>query len=190
MGPTPKPALLLEVESLRQKHVFLWGCLLEMHNLKPHSRPTDSESAFNKILKCVEHIKHEVFCSWRIFLFQDSYTLYLKVTIPKSKISTSIICVFVPPDVFYRNFAYICSLWNPAGPCGAPGHGRLSISSLFLSVVNRLHSASLTFLEFQRAIREGRGCRDGEEQSSNHSTALGQNPGPLSRDAHNDVGIL
>ena len=29
-----------------------------------------------------------------------------------------------------------------------------------------------------------------EEQSRNKSTALGQDPGSLSRDTHNDVGIL
>ena len=29
-----------------------------------------------------------------------------------------------------------------------------------------------------------------EEQSSNNSTALGQDPGSLSRDSDNDVGIL
>ena len=40
---------------------------------------------------------------------------------------------------------------NRAGPCGAPGHKSLFVSPVFLLVGNRLHSASVTFPEFQRA---------------------------------------
>ena len=59
----------------------------------------------------------------------------------------------------------------------------------FLIIGNRLHSASMTFPEFQwgrfkqMLIREGRGCRDkGGTVRRTNSAALGQGPGSPSRD--------
>ena len=42
----------------------------------------------------------------------------------------------------------------------------------------------------QLLIREGGDAKTREEQSSNSTAALRQNPGPISRDRHKDVGIL
>ena len=42
----------------------------------------------------------------------------------------------------------------------------------------------------QLLIEEGRGCKDKEERSRSNSTSLGQDPGSLLRDTHNNIGIL
>ena len=59
----------------------------------------------------------------------------------------------------------------------------------FLFLGNGPCSATLTFLEFLEQVQtvadQGR-----EEQSSNNSTALGQDPGFLSRNTHNNIGIF
>ena len=63
----------------------------------------------------------------------------------------------------------------------------------FLFVGNRLHSASMTFPEFQRA--DSNSCYSGkggdaetrEEQSRKNSAALGQGPGSASRDTQNSI---
>ena len=73
---------------------------------------------------------------------------------------------------------------NRVGPCGAAGHRSPSVSPChFLSLGNRLHSASTTFPEFQRAGSNS--CSSGkredaetrEEQSGNNGAALGQSLG-------------
>ena len=48
--------------------------------------------------------------------------------------------------------------------------------------------------EFQGAASDRSGkegdAKTGEEESRNNSTALGQDAGSLSRETHNDIGIL
>ena len=68
------------------------------------------------------------------------------------------------------------------------------LCSHFLFLGNEPHSVSMAYPEFQGAVSDS--CWSGkkgvakikEEQSSNRSTALGQDPGSLSSD--NDIGIL
>ena len=54
---------------------------------------------------------------------------------------------------------------------------------------NRPHSASLTFSESKQLLtREGRGCREiREELSRDNSAALGEGPGPSSRNIDNNI---
>ena len=61
---------------------------------------------------------------------------------------------------------------------------------------NGPHSAIIAFSKFPGAgldsgwsEKEG-DAETGEEESRNNSTALGQEPGSLSRDSHNNTGIL
>ena len=79
--------------------------------------------------------------------------------------------------------------WNQAGSYRAPGHKSLSVSPI-LFLGNGPHSASMAFPEFQGTGSDS--CLSGkkgdaktmEEESSNKRTALGQNPGSVSRDIH------
>ena len=81
------------------------------------------------------------------------------------------------------------------GPAGLLGT-KAFLCPHFLFVGRGPHSASVTFPEFQGAgadrCRPERGgdAETREELSRNSSTASGQDPASLSRDAHNDTGIL
>ena len=80
---------------------------------------------------------------------------------------------------FLTDLMYTCSFWNWAGPCGASG--------MEAFIRNRLHTASVTFPEVQRAgsnsCLSGKGgvAETREEQSRNNTAALGQGPGSMSR---------
>ena len=69
----------------------------------------------------------------------------------------------------------------------------LSGSPMFLFIGNRLHSASLTFPELQRANSssclsgEGENAETKEEQSRNNSANLRQGSGSSSREMHKNI---
>ena len=76
------------------------------------------------------------------------------------------------------------------GPVGLLAQKTFSVSQ-FLFLGNGPHSASLAFPEFQGTGSDScwsgkeRDVKTREEQSSNNSTASGQDPCSLSRDTHN-----
>ena len=67
---------------------------------------------------------------------------------------------------------------------------------LFLAFRKWVSSASMAFPEFQGAgsdscsLGKGVDAKTREEELGKNSTALGQDPGSLSRDTHNDIGLL
>ena len=88
-----------------------------------------------------------------------------------------------PPDVTKQS------------PVGLLGTNAL-LCPHFLFLGNGPHSASTAFPKFQRtgldsccSGKEG-GAKTREEEPRNNSTALGQDPGSLSEDTHDDTGIL
>ena len=113
------------------------------------------QSTGNEHWGCIEH-------SWNIKAIQ----IFIWILKKYKSILASTLKWASPWDLISVHAKQLIQFqWNPAEPCGAPGHKSLSVSTVFLFIGNRFHSASRTFPEFQRAdsnscFREGRGCRD------------------------------
>ena len=87
---------------------------------------------------------------------------------------------------------FVCvTVWNPAGPSGAPGHTSLSVvpMSCFEGMSFRLQDLPWA-LEGRCQpvlIREGRACRDPGGAIQTQLCSLGVGPGSSSRDTHSNI---
>jgi len=83
-------------------------------------------------------------------------------------------------------------LWNWARPCGAPGLGSLSVSSI---LCKEQTPASMSFPEFQRTDSNSfnlgkRGCRDKGGTAKSQQFSLGGGAGSASGNTHNNMFML